>query len=291
MSEQLKHKMQQWEATPPTGCWHAIAARISDGHASATARLYDIEIPPPAHSWHTITSALNKTARPAAPVKTIYRKLYRTAAIAALLIIIIGGGRWSVRWFGSRFATREQAGISSPAVPVSTGGFGNRPAASAAVPNTRPGNDANDTGDNFNGYRNPVRRPVAVNTRSLKYTSVNIQPAYHAYPITVEQSSLPADAVTIRNNMNPLLVDNNYLVITSPNGEATRASLKIIDALRYLYGDNSAEEAADKTNNENSHWKKRLQEWRTKIISSHFIPASTNFLDIIDLKDLIDEKP
>jgi hypothetical protein len=283
MSEQLKHRMQQWEATPPAGCWQAIAVGIADGHTPATARLFDAEIPPPPHSWTNITAVLDETARPKAPIKTIHRNLYRTAAVAALLIIMLGGSRWlSHRWSVSRFTSREQAATPGPA------GAGSRPAVASAA-QSNPGNDDNDTGDNFAGYRNPVRRPVTATTRLLKYTAVNIQPAYHEYPITVVHNSPADDAQTDRNNIKPLLVDNNYLVITGPNGEATRASHKIADALRYLYGDNGAEEAADKTNNENSRWKKRLQEWRSKIITSHFIPAPTNFLDIIDLKDLIDE--
>ena len=285
MSEQMKHRMQQWETTPPPGCWHTIDSRLNEAAQPApyAAKLYDTAVTPPLSTWNTIAAALNETAKTAAPV----RKLFRSGRVAAVVILVVlaFGGKWAANYFlNNRLAI--------PSAPAANNN--SRQPATAAVQNNTPDNDDNNTddpGDKLNGYRNPVRRPVASNTRLLKYTAVNIQPAYHEYPITVAHSPQPGDAEAARNNMNPLLVDNNYLVITSPNGQATRASLKIADALRYLYGDNGAEEAADKTNNENSHWKKRLQEWRSKIISSHFIPATNNFLDIIDLKDLIDEKP
>lgn len=286
MSEQLKHKMQQYEATPPPGCWDAIASRLHDasGHASA-AVLYNMEIPPPPAAWNNIAAALDgATALPKAPAGSAYRYLYRAAAVAALLII--GIGSW---WLTSRPSAPVQAVKPAPAAGPA------RQAASVAIQSNTPANaDDNDTEDasgSLNGYRTPTRRPLPVNARTLKYTSVNILPSYREYPITVAHASPPAndDAIMTRN-MNTLLMDDNYLIISGPNGETTRASLKMADALRYLYGSHDTDETTDKTNNENSHWKKRLQEWRNKILSSHFIPASTNFLDIIDLKDLIDEK-
>jgi len=285
MSEQLKHKMQQCEATPPPGCWEAIASRLSDtsGYASA-ARLYDIEIQPPV-SWNTIAAALDGTTQQNAPVKNIYRNLYRATAVAAIVIILAGG--W---WLTNRSRTPVQAIKSAPAAAPA------QQAISAVTQNNTPANgdddDTEDAAGSLNGYRNPARRPIATNARTLKYTSVNILPSYREYPITVAHTSLPAnDEAAMTRNMSALLADDNYLTITGPNGETIRASLKIADALRYLYGNHDTDETTDKTNNENSHWKKRLQEWRNKIISSHFSPASTNFLDIIDLKDLIDEKP
>ncbi len=46
MSEQLKHKMQQWEVQPPPGCWDVIASRLDDVIPLPSAKLYHLEMPP-----------------------------------------------------------------------------------------------------------------------------------------------------------------------------------------------------------------------------------------------------
>jgi hypothetical protein len=282
MSEQLKHKMQQWEATPPPGSWDAIASRLSDmpAYAALSAKLYDAAIAPPPGSWPAIAAALEEPARPAAPVKPLYKRPYFQIAAAAILLFAIGGFAW--------YAQNQEWKRQLANIPVATTPQSPRAAATAASPKPIGDNPAKD--DNYLGYSKPVPPPAVAYTRTLKAASVSSVPASRLSPITTQQASMAYDNDMAARNMSPLLTNTNYVIITGPNGETTRASLKIADALRYIYSDDDTIDATDKSNNENSHWKKRLQEWRTKIISSHFIPATTNFLDIIDLKDLIDEK-
>jgi hypothetical protein len=284
MSEQLKHKMHQWEAPPPPACWEAIAARLHDAQAPLAARLYDLEIPPPAFSWNNITAALDNNGAEKAPVIPLSRRVYPLAAVAAIVLLLLAGARWMTGRTGKTDIAAGQP-RTAPA--------GSKPAVSRITRPAARENDPDDTetAGNDNGYQAPMPKHVSSDARVLKYTSVNIQPAYRAYPIAVGQSAPPYDDPSVLNNMNPLLTNKDYLMITSPNGEITRASPKIAEALRYLYAETDPDETPGKTTNENSHWKKRLEEWRNKIISSHFIPTSANFLDIIDLKELIYEKP
>jgi len=285
MSEQLKHKMKQWEATPPPGCWEAIASRLSDtpAYAALAAKLYDSAVLPPPASWPVIAAALEETARPAAPVRPLYKKSYFRMAAAAVLLLAVAG----YAWYAQNQPGKKQVAITPAPLPASH----QPPGATTKIATRESVQDNAADNDNYTGYSKPAPPPAIAYTRTLKYASVSSVPAARLSPITTQQVSMAYDDDMAARNMSPLLTHADYVIITGPNGETTRASLKIADALRYLYSDNNTDDATDKSNNENSHWKKRLQEWRTRIISSHFIPATTNFLDIIDLKDLIDEKP
>jgi hypothetical protein len=287
MSEQLKNKMYQWEAIPPPVCWDIITSRLDDAVAPATTRLRDLELPPPPSSWSTIARALELPASAKAPAKIVTRNLYRVAAAAIIVLLVTGGWIWVINLPGDK--TKPQIAAPAPAsnhLPVP----GN-----VIVDNSGQNNedDNTTTPGNYTGNSSAAHKPPPADARLLKYASVSIQPAHQVYPIKVNYASPPGDDNgTIIRNMDPSLANTEYMILNCPNGKTTRASVKMADALRYLYSEADTDDPAAKATNENKPWKKRLQDWRNKIISAHFIPASNNFLDIIDLKDLlIDEKP
>jgi hypothetical protein len=82
---------------------------------------------------------------------------------------------------------------------------------------------------------------------------------------------------------------SNYISVTGPNGEQTRISTKFANYLMYLNkdgGDN--EEYIDYLIRNSNFWKTRFEQWRNKILQqASFIPSSTNFFDIIELKELL----
>jgi negative regulator of sigma E activity len=286
MSEQLKKKMYQWEAIPPPVCWDTIASRLDDAVAPVTTRLRDLELSPPSSSWSLIVQALELPAPVKARVKTFTRNLFRIAVAAIIVLLVTAGWIWVI----NLPADKRKPQIAAPA-PASN---------HLPVPgNTIVDNSGQDNEDNtatprsYTGKSNTAHKPVPSNTRLLKYASVSIQPAHQVYPIKIDYASPPGDDNgTVIRNMDPSLANTEYILLNCPNGQTTRASVKMADALRYLYSEPDTDDAGAKVNNENKPWKKRLQDWRNKIISAHFIPASNNFLDIIDLKDLlIDEKP
>ena len=49
MSEQLKHKMFDFEAMPPPASWEVIAARLDDdfGYATVAAKMNNFDAAPP----------------------------------------------------------------------------------------------------------------------------------------------------------------------------------------------------------------------------------------------------
>ncbi|WP_315816423.1 hypothetical protein [Paraflavitalea speifideaquila] len=94
--------------------------------------------------------------------------------------------------------------------------------------------------------------------------------------------------------MDPNLIvsrDKNYIIITCPNGEQARLSTKFLPLLADLNATTDPAEYLGAIFGEKSIWKNRFSQWRYKLMQqASFVPTATNFLDIIALKDLIEEK-
>ena len=126
----------------------------------------------------------------------------------------------------------------------------------------------------------------------MKYALVERLPAFQEGPIIISSAPIvDANGVIIRD-LDVLTTNSNYIMVTGPNGQQTRISAKFASVIRYLNSNTAdTEEYLDKVIKESDTWKKRFQEWRSKISQSSFIPSSANFLDIIEFKNLIEEQP
>ena len=81
------------------------------------------------------------------------------------------------------------------------------------------------------------------------------------------------------------------MIIAGPDGQMTRISSKFANVIRFLNANgNDTEEYLDRVIKEGGLWKQRFKEWRQKILDSHFIPSSSNFLDIMEFRELLDDK-
>ena len=80
--------------------------------------------------------------------------------------------------------------------------------------------------------------------------------------------------------------DENYIIVTSPNGEQTKISRKFLKMLSVM----NTGPYNNLMNAENFQWKLRFEEWRSKLLQqATYIPTANNFLDIMDLKELLEE--
>lgn len=325
MSEQLRHKMIDFEATPPPAAWETIASRLEDDgkHAALATKMKNFETPAPAASWKVIAARIEDDAQHAAlvnkmnkygvappaaawsniaaslhpaeekqiipviPRRTIF---YRLAAAAVILFAITGA--WMI--LGKRASVEKTIAKNKPAVPANTvvvKGDKPIPANSNVAAKTNVIVEAEQPNQHtpkstYVAYAN------AGSNHDLKYAIVNDIPAFQSGPIQIKSSPiLDANGVVIRDM--DVLTTSNYLVVMGPNGQTTRISSKFASVIRYLNGtddSNGTEEYIDRVIKESDTWKKRFQEWRNKISQSSFIPSSANFLDIIEFKELIQEK-
>ena len=83
--------------------------------------------------------------------------------------------------------------------------------------------------------------------------------------------------------------DVNYVTVTSPNGEQTKISKKFLHALSYMNA-GSDDETFGIALQESELWKWLFDQWRQKLLTQpSFIPSTTNFLDIMELKEILHE--
>jgi hypothetical protein len=282
MSEQLKYRMQQHEEAPPAGVWEAIHTRLDDdiNYSTVATKMTAFETTPPANAWDGIVSALDGQAGTGNTDVVPFRrrnKVYRLAAAAVIIGIAITG------WWMMNRNNGKQPNIIQ----------GNDVAAANILPsgsddtmsNGKEGGaqpDSPTEGMAFSSARASSRR-LASNDRTLKYATAVNYPSYNnEYPIIINSTPVREEASTVVREHDIQTMNGDYLIISAPNGDRTKISAKFANVIRYLND--------DETSDEGEAWKKRFQEWRRKIMQSAFIPSSGNFLDIADLKELLEEK-
>ena len=295
----LASKMNHLETPVPFAAWEKLGARLSDDsqYAALSTKMNHFEASPPPQLWDQIAASLNETLTEpgivTSPVINIRKILYRALAAAVVIGLVLGG--WLIT--NNSNVTTDLVKNNPTHLPV--------PAAHAEDKNTIPDNSSSAQADQSTVETLVPEAPAAQHTNShpadagatasdgdhiLKYAVVNSIPAFHEGPIVISSAPiLDANGLVIRD-IDVLTTNSNYIMVTGPNGQQTRISAKFASVIRYLNGSTGdTEEYIDKVIKESDTWKKRFQEWRSKISQSSFIPSSANFLDIIEFKELIQE--
>ena len=281
MSDPLKNKMFNYEVTPPEGVWKNVASNLqeSNEYLALSAKMYDVEVMPPATSWAAISQALgNEQPIRARPVR---RLIFKLAAAAVLLGVILTG---SLYFLADESQLQTAGNIKEP-VQV--------PAQSKEQAETNEDEDleiqqrsderiiyAVNEPRHTSGARSSSKvrslRKVRINEPSTEGTDISVP----VRPIRNEWGDIIQDPQIISNG-------EEYISVTGPNGQQTRISAKFIDALQYLNGSNTYSDYADASYYESASWQRKFEEWRNKIMQTSYIPSSTNFLDIMEFKELI----
>jgi hypothetical protein len=293
MSEQLRHKIVNFEVAPPSTAWDSIAERLDDDrqYAVVAAKMTGAELAPPPMAWNSISAALDETAE-VAPVIPIRRTPYKLLAAAAIIGIVAVAG-----WLLLNNNPAADLAVNSPSKNE------NSPAMPAPVPQSVINDHMSVKNQELKGAAQAPAAPVVTgrtaktpthtyqeDDRILKYAVLSSVPSFPEMPIVISSAPITDKNGVVIRDMD-VLTTSNYIMVTGPNGQLTRISSKFASVIRYLNGDpNDTEEYIDRVIKESDTWKKRFQEWRSKISQSSFIPSSANFLDIIEFKDLIEEK-
>ena len=115
-------------------------------------------------------------------------------------------------------------------------------------------------------------------------------------PVAVPEVNIPAKP--IRDESGEIIqyislaegIASRYVSVTGPNGQQTKISSKFANLLLYLNDDNDTDEnegVFTRSFLESLLWKSRFQSWRNAISQTAYIPSSTNFMDILEFRDLI----
>lgn len=318
MNSELKHRMYDYEVTPPVTAWDKIAAALDESHltdqfprklyaavvtpppaawdaVSASldelypgnrfpSTLYNLEAAPPVSAWDKIASALDsgekKTPRPRIAVMP----WMRYAAAAVILAAIAFG---SVRILGKQEeAGQEVATGNGTSLPIKEGLPGN------PLKET-PSNTATPA-DQQSLAAEEARNDAALEQSKHTYASLDRGDKKRMKKVSEEFFQLPADPIEVAANFNPVHTYEE-LACTDVNTPVFAGSSTIDIAGRYAMlltpeghyiriskklGDLVCCVSGEQQDDECLD---QLKKWRKKIANSPVAPSPGNFMDIVDL--------
>jgi len=278
MSDNLQYRLYNASIDPPVDAWPGIASQLDaeiQSQQRLSQKLQQAALEPPAFIWQNILQELDGTESSTTPVIPIKRNWRRIAVAAITIGIIALGAVYFIS--GDSGAPPVSKVTPDESIPKSE----NSSAPVAQQKNTKPDIKKDDAAIpqpkySFAGRTTakPGIRYASVNNASVDAQQVNVDGAIEE-PVSTE-----SDHYVRRSN---------YLTIAAPNGQPAKLSSKLIDAASYVI----MNEPADNFDGvlRSISWKRRLQNWSNKIISSPaFMPTATNFLDIVELEELLKEQ-
>jgi hypothetical protein len=285
-------RLASFETTPPTAAQKNIFALLDKDEANSPfeKRLYDYETAAPESVWPQIVNDLDGTAakiisfkKPVTKLKPIYLRVAAAVAVIALLSISV----WLLN--------RQPAGVGQianadvkpqqPAVVTNSNPAQNSPAVETPVKqNTNTVNAAiNPAGINKTVTQNFPEQNYVANTETITLAQ---NPANgNIEKLQNSNGETPEDVTLINSNA------NSYLSITGPDGQPVRVSAKFAALLNYLNDNNPAtQENIEVIINESAKWRATFAAWREKMTNNTIAPSLTNFMDVIELSNMLEEK-
>ena len=304
MGPTIQHKLANLEIAPPQGGWELLSARLGtefdQPEIQLAQRLNDAALTPPSSAWAAIAANLPTEAEiiavPAQPAPArVVSFPFGKVAVAAAVLIVISFASWFM--FRSNNTTAPVAQTEMPP--------GNNVQAQPETPSNRPNRITTPPAI---AQEIPAERtrPLSVDQKDIESNTaapdatpdnqVMDQDLLAAEPSLVRSQNL-STAVSIPNrayrdaagkvvmDMNLLTTPGTqYVTVTAPNGEQTRISRKFLPVLTFI------NTGAD-NGQFNSTLKLKIQELRKQLLQqASIVPSATNFLDIMDLKELLQDK-
>lgn len=285
MTDPLRNKINNWEATPPPGAWDGLARELAEYKAekNLAKRLQAIEDSVPQKVWQAIASQLAdasgaKSDHPAfrlpVPVRPLYPYLFRYGAAA----ILIGFLAWVL--FENPFSKQESVTASIvPAESKTPEKVQADPIISAPVivdenPAIQEINSAAPLAAGFaNNVKYPRREPRHAVIRH-RNTAVSPTENRQVYLNKPPQSAIKALAV-----QNP---DPRYIRITDQNGIAVKLSAKFAPLYYRLSNQGSAGYSESNT--------PALNKLEQRIRQTAYAPDPANLFDLLRLREILQQE-
>jgi hypothetical protein len=281
MSENLQYKLYNASIAPPGDAWAKIAEELDkEAEHRLSLKLQEATLQPPPSAWQNILDALNKAAP--AKVVPISRGWTRIAVAAIVGGIIVLGGLYYFMSTGSDNTASNQTTSPQNNSASNNNSTKQTPVTENTSPNTQPA-VASVAGA-------PTARPVAIASMGFSPRIRHSRVKHTAATSNGASQANVDEAIGDQASLQPkaYITPKEYLTVAAPNGEPAKISARFTDAVNYVLIDAPADNmnAALKS----ISWKQRVSKWRNKLMmNAGFIPAGTNFLDIIELEKLLNE--
>jgi hypothetical protein len=296
MNEELKKKLEKFEASPPPGVWGRIAAFLDDGlpadlpgklnhvavippvHAWATIsaglgrinknislRLAEVEAVPPAGAWNNIREVLDGESLPVIGEKrrripAVLRYASAAVLLGALAMVgmkLIKGSNEKAIAPLSVAQTPARASRSQPAVHPDT-------SLTAVLSNHLP-----PEGSGTAKIAGAHRKHQAANYMTQLASLVLPAPAEAAG--SFQQAALTG---VIPGKSSPLLPDG-YVMFMNPDGYLIRISRKLAETLGCKYVNGKAAEV--------EQCQDQIRRWRDKLAQPAMSSSTDNFMNVLDV--------
>ena len=208
MSQQLQHKLLNYNAQPPAQVWDNISIELDNSKEDKLSeRITNYELTPPSFVWDKITVALDESETPVVPIKNRFSRplKYSSAAAGLIAIAILVSLLINKKSVSEVVITPDiKENIASPVTPTIS-------EKQPQVSLEKPDNDKSGLVYNTNVERHTTKilplhafSSSALNKRSARVVD-------HSYPIE-----------------NPEYIDR-YIIFSEAPGEAFRLSKKLFD--------------------------------------------------------------
>lgn len=326
MNSNWQYKIQQHEATPPQGAWKNIAIMLDEEenktagfanriiafetappaitqknifalldaaeHQQFENRLYNYETAAPETVWPQIAAELNKDEAKIIPLEPRTRNIRRNFLKVAAAVIVVALLSITAWVLNNKPATEGSELVVNTKQPAITAGT---PKVNTPI-NNNPSTITQQT-QNANAVTT-----TAVSKANSESAVNNLPgPAYigNTDVITLAQNPATARAEKLQNSNGETPQDiallnnstaNTYITITGPDGQAVKVSSKLAALVSYLTDNPDTQENIEIIIKESAKWRATFATWREKMTNNSIAPSLTNFMDIIELSNVLEEK-
>ena len=327
MKKNWLHRILNYTVTPPEGVWDDIASTLNkEEHRTAgvSSKLLDYEvappdtvltnifdtldneehiisvlpaaekmqqyiIEPPAAVWDNINSALDTKKESADIIQLIDWKnnlkiIYRIAVAAIVLAVIL---------IPVLINRKQQAAEVTPVATIKTGTLPVPPIADTNKATVLPPNETavqSSTSSSPNTISNRSKALYFI-PDTLGYIKGSEVTDLAPNPVKLNKEKLKNAGGQIPEDIGLINTPNTYISITGPDGQAVKISSKFSNLIGYLNEQNPATiENIDIIIKESAQWRATFTSWRNKMTNNTVAPSLGNFMDIIELSKVLEEK-
>ncbi len=278
----LTTKILAYEAAPPAtalvNIFNTLDREDTDNYAT---RMYNHQEEPPALAWKNIAAQLNDEDRAAVVpfenkknnVRTLYIKI---AAAAAILTIVV-----TTVLLNSK---EKPANINESVAAVTPQNQQNTTPKVDVEKTTLPASDSHENIINPAQNKSTVEEVLVID-----YVKGNETVPLAPDPAEANKEKLQNSKGETPQDITLMNTPNTYISVTGPDGQTVKVSSKFSNLISYLTGDET-EENLDLIIKESAKWKTTFAAWRDKMTNNVVAPSFGNFMDIIELSKVLEEK-
>jgi hypothetical protein len=110
-------------------------------------------------------------------------------------------------------------------------------------------------------------------------------------PVTASTEKLQNENGDTPMDISLMNTGNAYISITGPDGQPVKVSSKLSSLVGYLSNsDVNTRENLDVIIQESAKWRAIFSAWRNKMANNALAPSLSNFMDIIELSEILENK-